>query len=75
MANLMRDVPQLSEAEKENCKIVLWGEGLDGLSQERDDQVLMLTCRRKLINALPSAARKIPRKAEEFRALLRKLRR
>lgn len=58
----------LSDADKVNCKIALWG--WLGPSRHSDDE-LILKDRAKIIQALQSA--KIPCKAGEFRAIVRKL--
>jgi hypothetical protein len=61
-------LPRLSDRERENCKIALWG----WAGRSRSDIELGFRKPARLIHALYSAG--IPSKAEEFRALARKLR-
>jgi hypothetical protein len=65
--NLMPLLPRLSARERENCKIALWG----WAGPSRRDADLLLVKLARLIHKLHSAG--IPSKAEEFRALARKL--
>ena len=66
--NLLLFRPLFSEADKANAKIALWG-WLGRL--ERSDDDLWLTSKTRLIEALRS--KRIPRKTQEFRGLVRKL--
>jgi hypothetical protein len=58
----------LRDADKVNCKIALWG--WLGPSRYTDSELMLTDCA-KLIQALQSAG--IPCKAEEFRAIARRL--